>query len=764
MPEEITVIKASGKHEPFSQEKLTYALSRAEVPQKEIPRIVSSVKKKCYNLVPSSQIRKWIIEELDSLDPKYSHGFKYKKQDVHVFGGSGISSLKDVYETFRKQRITDSLIRETGMPAKLAEEIANEAEHFLIESNLTNISGSMIREIVNYILLHRNLETYYADYKKIGMPVFDITRLISSASDDNANQQYNPETVHKLIADTISRNYALTKDLPKKLSDAHLYGEIHIHDLDYFSTRPFCFSYDLRFFLKNGLMPDGTGLHTAVAGPAKKASVAILHAAKILACGQVNCAGGQGFNWFNIILAPYMKGLSYKEIKQMAQLFLYEMSMMYVSRGGQVVFSSIDIEPGIPKTLEKIPAVQPNGIVEQKVTYSDYSDEANQFFRALTEVYMEGDYKGKPFSFPKYELKLNKSDFKKYPEEMQKVSELAAKYGTPYYFIQQDYLPEYSCYQCCAYLMPLSEQNTDDDVFNGTVRGGGLQVVTVNLPQLAYEAKGNDEKLFTLLRDRMDKAKAVMFIKQEIIRRRMEQGLLTFLSQPIDDKGTPYFLVDKQGLEIGMVGLNEMLKAHLGKELHESDDAWAFGLRVIKKMKEIAAEYRKESGFLFGVSRTPAETAAYRLAKIDMKRYPNAIVQGDKQQEAVYYTNSTHIRPSANVGLIERVKKEGSFHPLLDAGAMTHVWLGEGTPNPEAITKLTERIAKNTLTSYFAYTRDLTVCNRCLHTVAGVLQKCQKCGSTNIDWISRITGYYQRVSTWNKGKQQEFHDRQRYTL
>jgi anaerobic ribonucleoside-triphosphate reductase len=764
VPEKIIVVKSTGKHEAFSQEKLIYALARADVPKKYLKGIVGSIRKKCYNLVPTSQIRKWVIEELDRIDPKYSRGFKYKKKEVHVLGGFGMASVKDVYETFTKQRITDSLVKETGMPKKVAEKIANEAEHFLIESNIQNISGTMIREVVNYVLLRNGLERYYSDYKKIGMPVYDITNLISMASQENANQQYNPETVHKLIADSISRNYALTKDLPRRLRDAHLYGEIHIHDLDYFSTRPFCFSHDLRFFLKTGLKPDGTGLHTAMAGPAKKASVAILHAAKILACGQVNSAGGQGFNWFNVILAPYMRGLTYKEMTQMAQMFLYEMSMMYVSRGGQVVFSSIDIEPGIPKTLYSIPAVQPGGVVDKKVTYGDYLDEANKFFRALTEVYMEGDYKEKPFSFPKYELKLGKSDFKKYPEEMEMVSRLAAKFGTPYYFIQQDYLPEYSCYQCCAYLMPLSEQNTQSDLVNGTVRGGGLQVVTVNLPQLAYESKGNDERLFTLLRDRMDKAKEVMFVKQEIMRRRMEQGLLPFLSQPIDDKGTPYFLVEKQGLEIGMVGLNEMLKAHLGKELHESDEAWTFGLKVIKKMKEIAAEYRKETGFLFGVSRTPAETAAYRLAQIDAKRYRDAIVQGDRKKEAIYYTNSTHIRPSADVNLIERIKKEGSFHPLLDAGAMTHVWLGEGHPSPEAITKLTERIARNTLTSYFAYTRDLTVCNKCLYTVAGVLKKCQKCGSTNVDWISRITGYYQRVSSWNKGKQQEFLDRQRYTI
>lgn len=762
--EEIIVIKSSGKKDVFDKDKLSYALERANVPEDHIPEIITKITRRIYNNVPTSQIRRWIIELLDNIGPEYSKGFSYKGGDVQVVGGYHIAHLKNVYEKFTKQRITDSLILETNMPKDLAEEVANDAEHFLIENNVKNISGPIIREIVNYILLQKGLEKYRRKYQKVGLPVYDITKLINIGSHENANQQYNPETIHKLIADSISRRYTLTNILPKKLADAHLKGVMHIHDLDYFPTRPFCFSHDLRFFLKKGLKADGTGTHTSVAGPAKNATVAILHAAKVLACGQVNCAGGQGFNWFNILLAPYLKGMSYKEIKQMAQMFIYEMSMMYVSRGGQVVFSSIDVEPGIPKTLADIPAVQPGGRVDERVTYSDYHDEANQFFNAITDVYLEGDYYGKPFSFPKYELKLDKRDFEKYPEEMYKVSELAAKFGTPYYFVQQDYLPEYACYQCCSFLMPLSKQNTDSDLVDGTVRGGALQVVCMNLPQMAYEAKGDDTKLFELLRERMELAKEVHFLKQDIVRKRLKQGLLPFMSQPVNDNKDPYLVVDKQGLEIGMVGLNEMLKAHIGKELHEGDDAWKFGLKTINQMKKIAAEFRDETGYMFGISRVPAESAAYRLARIDAKQYSNAIHQGDEGSEAIYYTNSTHIRPSANVNIIERIKKEGSFHPLLDGGAMNHIWLGEGSPDPEAITKLTKRIATNSLVSYFAYTRDLTICNNCQFTVGGMLESCPKCQSQNIDWFSRITGYYQRVSAWNKGKAQEFKDRSRANI
>jgi anaerobic ribonucleoside-triphosphate reductase len=255
-----------------------------------------------------------------------------------------------------------------------------------------------------------------------------------------------------------------------------------------------------------------------------------------------------------------------------------------------------------------------------------------------------------------------------------------------------------------------------------------------------------------------------MLIKQELMRKRLKQGLLPFMAQPIDDKKNPYLVVDKQSLEVGMVGLNEMTQFHTGEELHESDAAWTFGLKIMGEMKKIAAELRNDTGFFFGLSRTPAESSSYRMARVDMRHYPDAIVQGDAKSNAVYYTNSFHIRPSADVSLVTRIQREAAFHPLMDGGAMSHIWLGEGTPDPDAILKLTERIATKTLMGYFAYTKDLTLCSECLFTAGGMLKTCPKCGSSNVDWYSRITGYYQRVSSWNKGKQQELKDRKRYNV
>jgi ribonucleoside-triphosphate reductase len=273
-----------------------------------------------------------------------------------------VRTSRNTIEKFDREKIVKSLVKETGLDRRVAEEIALEVEETIRRSKIKFISAPLIREIVNVKLLERGLEKERANYTRLGLPVYDVTQIIEKGVRENANLQHNPETIHKLVADWVMKEYALLKVLPLHLADAHMRGEIHIHDLEYFATRPYCFQHDLRWFLKNGLKVDGTGENTAVAGPAKHPEVAILHAAKALAAAQTNFAGGQGLDFFNVWLAPYMQGLSYEKIKQLAQMFVYEMSQMYVARGGQTVFSDIDIEYGVPKICQDLPAVLPGGI------------------------------------------------------------------------------------------------------------------------------------------------------------------------------------------------------------------------------------------------------------------------------------------------------------------------------------------------------------------------------------------------------------------
>ena len=509
-----------------------------------------------------------------------------------------------------KRLLRDTLLAEMfhGVPRiseREAEEIALEAERRIRAMKLEFVSGPLIREVVNNILLEKSLkDPRYAVYRnvhtRVGMPVSDAYEIDMGRgfeAKENANLQPNPETSHKKKADWVSKEEYLLL-IPPKLADAHLSGDIHIHDLEYFGTRPFCQNYDLRFVFYYGFYPDGIGLRASVAKPAKHPEVAILHAAKILAAGQTNFSGGQGFYNFLVFLAPYMRGLSYKQIKQMMQMFVYEMSQMYVARGGQLVFSNVQIQVGVPEIWRDAPAVA-KGRVGPDV-YGDFEDEVQMMFRALCEVALEGDALGKPFSFPKLEFELSPEFFKdEYEDLWLKVHEVVAKNGSPYF---DNVIPDYrgygkgvSCYQCCAFCFVETEKTSEDFYEKLYFEGGkhfsmgGKQVVSLNLPRAAYKANGDDEKLVEEVLRMMDLAVEVFKVKEKWLKLAVEHNRLPFATQRPPDPnngGRAPPLVDLSGLvyTIGVIGGNEMAQHHTGYQLHESPEAVKLLVRVLLEM------------------------------------------------------------------------------------------------------------------------------------------------------------------------------------
>ncbi len=243
-----------------------------------------------------------------------------------------------------------------------------------------------------------------------------------------------------------------------------------------------CQDWDLRYFFYYGLMPDGNGTKASVAGPAKRAEVAVLHAVKALGSAQTNFAGGQGYYNFLTFIAPFFEGMDYEGIKQLMQMFVYEMTQMMVARGGQVVFSSVQLSPGVPTLWRDKPCVYRGKVWDGSQaplrTYGEFEREVRLLFKALMEVMLEGDYWGKPFSFPKPEISIEPDfltedeaynrehpDLPTYNDLYLMTFELASKFGTPYYDNQ---IPAYrgagegiSCYQCLAgdELIPVAESD-----------------------------------------------------------------------------------------------------------------------------------------------------------------------------------------------------------------------------------------------------------------------------------------------------------------
>jgi ribonucleoside-triphosphate reductase len=719
-----------------------------------------------------------------------------------------------------------AIVRQLERETKLAEEfydipcideesamgVAKEAEKRIKSMNLPRISGPLVREIVNVILMENHNQEWRNVATRIGTPVYDA-HLIDIGdgfeSDENANLQDNAETSHKKKADKICKEQYLLS-LPHDLADAHIKGDIHIHDLEYFGTRSFCQDWDLRYFFYYGLMPDGSGTKASVAGPAKKPEVAILHAVKALGSAQTNFAGGQGFYNFLTFLSPYLEGISYDEIEQLMQMFVYEMTQMMVARGGQLVFSSVQLTPGVPNIWRDVPVVYRGKIWDGKQAplrkYREFEGEVRLAFKALMNVMLKGDYWGKPFNFPKPEIAIQ-NDFmsedeefnKKHPglptyEELYDLSfDLAAKFGVPYFDNQ---LPEYrgsgdgvSCYQCCAYQFSTSP---DDEDFKKKIHFedgkhfsmGGWQVVTINCPRAAFRAGHDDERLYDELKRQMDVCVDIFKIKRKMMKMIAEKSRMPFVTQrPKDpntgEKGDVAVYTKELVYIIGVVGINEMLQHHIEEQIYESKEALRLAVRTLTEMEFYTKELSEKHGMKIALARTPAETVAQRFAVSDLlhdeyRGDAMGVIKGDlgKAMEKInetrdlpiYYTNGAHVPVDANVPLVDKMNIEHIFFPIVDGGDIFHIFMGETYPDPRGLKSLAMKIAKNTQIGYFAFTKDMTVCMDDFYVSSGLNDICPNCGSSNVEQLSRVTGYIQAVSGWNEAKKQELEDRKRYGM
>jgi ribonucleoside-triphosphate reductase len=409
-----------------------------------------------------------------------------------------------------------------------------------------------------------------------------------------------------------------------------------------------------------------------------------------------------------------------------------------------------------------VPAIGPKGEFTGK-NYEDYAKESQRFVNALIDVYMEGDAMGRPFFFPKPQVHITEKFFKTPGHEtfLHKISRLASEKGNTYFVFDRGNTAKIS--ECCRLAFKLNEEDLAEAKQPWKMRFSAMQNITLNLPRMSYIANRNDEVLYKTIRSSMELAVKAHMQKKGFLKHLLDlknHGPLALLAMNLD--GEPYYRIEKSSYLLGMVGLNELVQYHFGQEIHESKEALMFGLKVIAFMKKEADRLSKEYNIKLPLEQTPAESTAYRFAKLDTKEYPlqsSSVVKGNKGTGELYYTNSTYINVSADVSPIERTKMEGLFHPLIEAGALTHIWLGETKPAPESIAAFVEKTFRNTQNAQIAFSPEFTACLDCGKVARGLSGTCRSCGSDRTEGITRVTGFFSKISGWNKGKTGELQDR-----
>lgn len=674
------------------------------------------------------------------------------------------TSTQETVSPWERKRIVEALVKEAQISEAVAQKIAKKVEEKIFSLNFSNISTTLIRELVDNELFTRGYEKKWRKQKVIGIPTYDLERLLLSKTKENSNiATNNPEAINLAIAENTIKQYMLQEVFSEEVSSAHLKGIIHIHDLGY--PRIYCSGHSLEFIKKFGLNLDNLDTSSS---PARYARTLTGHLNTFLSSMQAYYAGALGIAYLNIFYAPYLVGMSYREMKQEAQYLIFSGSQNAFSRGGQSLFLDFNVHLGIPEYLKEVPAIGPGGEYTGK-TYQDYKKEAQLFLKALMEVWEAGDANGKVFAFPKMDLHINDSSFQD-PEEIELLKyacEIASENGTPYFIFDRDSV---TLAACCR----LKNEITDMDMIKHPekLRFAGIQNVTINLPQCAYRIIGNNgtflsqQEKFSIFFDQIESTlKLVVKAHQEkklFLEKLMNspEGPLWQIGK-ISPDGKPYVDLEKGTYLVGLIGLNEAIQYLTNYQLHENEEAYLWGLKTVSFLHLKCKDYSQKYGMILSLEESPAESAAGRLAKIDLREFPESakVIKGNINDDECYYTNSIHFAASADIDLITRIEKQSRFHPLIKSGAIIHAFVGEQRPPAESIYNLIHKVWKNTSASQITISPEFTVCNNCRKVNRGLQKFCLSCHSEDVYGITRIVGYYSKISNWNKNKIGELKDR-----
>jgi len=295
-----------------------------------------------------------------------------------------------------------------------------------------------------------------------------------------------------------------------------------------------------------------------------------------------------------------------------------------------------------------------------------------------------------------------------------------------------------------------------------SMRFCGFQNITVSLPQAAYRAgKGNLEGLYKEIDRGMDIAIKAHFEKKNFVARLMAAPNMPLweIGKTAHD-GRPYVDLEAATYIVGIIGLNECLQFMIGKELHDDDEALKLGLRIISHMYFRVKEEGKKHNLKFSLEESPAESASRRLAKIDVRNYPEAVdmVKGHMERDEFYYTNSVHLRPDAPVDMVKRIEVQSMFHGMIESGAIIHAFVGEERPPSSSIMKLVKRTFENTQAAQLTISPEFTICNSCNRVIPRLVDQCPHCDVSNLYSIKR-NATPEKVNNWDMSKMQELVDR-----
>ncbi len=627
------------------------------------------------------------------------------------------------------------------------EDIQDSVESTLVQAGYADVAKA-------YILYRkqrekmRNMKSTILDYKDI---VDSYVKNTDWRVKENSTVTYSVGGLILSNSGAITANYWLSEIYDDEIANAHRNADIHIHDLSMLTG--YCAGWSLKQLIQEGL---GGVTGKITSAPASHLATLCNQMVNFLGIMQNEWAGAQAFSSFDTYLAPFVKvdNLSYEQVKKCIESFIYGVNTP--SRWGtQAPFSNITLDWTVPADLAELNAIV--GGKEMDFKYKDCKKEMDMVNKAFIETMIEGDANGRGFQYPIPTYSITSNFDWSDTENNRLLFEMTSKYGTPYFsnYINSDMEPSDVRSMCCRLRLDLRELRKKSGGFFGSGEStGSVGVVTINMPRIAYLAE-NEKDFYDRLDRKMDIAARSLKIKRTVITKLLDEGLYPYTKRYL---GT----FNNHFSTIGLVGMNEAcLNANWIKKDLTQSEAQEFTKQVLNHMRERLSDYQEKYGDLYNLEATPAESTSYRLAKHDVKRFPE-IITASENGKTPYYTNSSHLPVGFTDDIFEALDIQDELQTLYTSGTVFHAFLGEKLPTWESAANLVRKIAENYKLPYYTLSPTYSVCKTHGY-ITGEKYICPFCGEKT-EVYSRITGYYRPVLNWNDGKAEEYKSRKLYDI
>jgi ribonucleoside-triphosphate reductase len=572
------------------------------------------------------------------------------------------------------------------------EEIQDLVENALVEAKETVVAKAYI--------LYRAKHEAIRDARKLMLDIDSTMDGYLKQKDwrvnENANVNYSLGGLILHNSGSITANYWLKNIYSPEIAAAHRNADFHIHDLSMFSG--YCAGWSLRQLIAEGLggVPD-----KITSKPAKHLSTLMQQAVNFLGCLQNEWAGAQAFSSFDTYIAPFVKAddLSDKELKQCLQSFVFGVNTP--SRwGSQAPFTNITLDWTVPADLKDKKALV--GGKEMDFTYGDCKAEMDRVNRLFIELMIEGDADGRGFQYPIPTYNIT-ADFDWESDNARMLFEMTSRYGTPYFqnFVNSDLNPGDVRSMCCRLQLDKRElRKRGGGLFGSDELTGSIGVVTINLPRIGYLAKNKDD-FYRRLERLMVLARESLQVKRKVVTRLLDAGLFPYTKRYLAT-------LDNHFNTIGLVGMNECILNFLGAGVSiATEKGRAFALEVLRFMREKLADFQEETGELFNLEATPAESTSYRLAKHDKQRDNRITTAGTEEP---YYTNSTQLPVMQTEDIFDALDLQEQLQAAYTGGTVFHAFLGEAIEDWRTCRDLVKTIAHNYRIPYFTISPTFSVC------------------------------------------------------